>query len=201
MDTKRIILACSPLAVIGTMYPVFQILASNFGETQAWFFGLVIYWILWGGLFSLAMVGQKEILRVIKPQRLTIDKLVLILSPLILAGIFKIFTGLNYVKPDIWIVVMLILTTLGNGFFEELLWRGVYMIQFPQGFFFRIFWASVWFGLWHIVPGTVSTNSNTIGMVIGSTLFGFYLSFLAKRTGTIWWCIAAHVLGGLVIVL
>ena len=183
------------------MYPVFQILASNFGETLGWFFGLTVYWILWGGLFSWAMIGLNEIRRIIKPQRLTIERLVLILSPMILAGIFKIFTGMNYEKPDFWIVVMLILTTLGNGFFEELLWRGVYLVQFQQNFFFRVVWASVWFGLWHYVPVTVYGSRNPTGMIIGSTLFGFYLSFLAKRTGTIWWCIMAHVLGGLVMVL
>lgn len=29
---------------------------------------------------------------------------------------------------------------------------------------------------------------------------GFYLSFLAKRTGTIWWTIVAHTLGGMIMI-
>jgi membrane protease YdiL (CAAX protease family) len=29
-------------------------------------------------------------------------------------------------------------------------------------------------------------------------LFGFYMAFLARRTDSVWWPIAAHVLGGVV---
>jgi membrane protease YdiL (CAAX protease family) len=201
MKPNQKILTVSPLVVIGTMYPVFQILASNFGTTLGWYLGLIFYWIIWGGLFSWIMIGPNEILRIIKPRRLNLRILFLILTPLILAGIFKFITGTTYEKPEIWIVLMLISTALGNGFFEELLWRGVYMVHFQANLFFRIIWASVWFGLWHYVPGTVSSNSNPAGLIIGSTLFGFYLAFLAKGTGTIWWGIVAHVLGGLVIVM
>jgi hypothetical protein len=29
---------------------------------------------------------------------------------------------------------------------------------------------------------------------------GFYLAFLAKRTGTIWWTIVAHTIGGMIMI-
>lgn len=183
------------------MYPVFQLLSASVGERLGWYLGLVVYWIFWGGLFSWFLLGPETIFRIIKPQRINLSLLVLVIVPIILAGIFKFTTGSNYEKSDFWVALMLVSTTIGNGFFEELLWRGVYMVQFPLNLFFRIVWASVWFGLWHYVPSTVSSNSNAAGLIIGSTLFGFYLSYLANRTGTIWWSIVAHVLGGLVMVL
>lgn len=186
---------------MGSMYPVFQLLSASVGERLGWYLGLVVYWIFWGGLFSWFLLGPETIFRIIKPQRINLSLLVLVIVPIILAGIFKFITGSNYEKSDFWVALMLVSTTIGNGFFEELLWRGVYMVQFPLNLFFRIVWASVWFGLWHYVPGTVSSNSNAAGLIIGSTLFGFYLSYLANRTGTIWWSIVAHVLGGLVMVL
>jgi hypothetical protein len=46
----------------------------------------------------------------------------------------------------------------------------------------------------------VSDNSNTLALIIGAGLFGFLLAFPAKKSGTIWWGILAHLLGGLVMV-
>jgi hypothetical protein len=40
-----------------------------------------------------------------------------------------------------------------------------------------------------------------MGLMIGSGLMGFYLSFLVHKTGTIWWAIVAHTLGGIIMVL
>jgi len=66
--------------------------------------------------------------------------------------------------------------------------------------FYRIIWPSICFALWHYAPGSVSANSNTVALIIGAGLFGFLLAFLAKRTGGIWWGVAAHILGGIVMV-
>ncbi|MFN2159171.1 MAG: CPBP family intramembrane glutamic endopeptidase [Anaerolineales bacterium] len=201
MTRKQKILILSSPFVLGSMYPVFQILAAVVGETLGWYLGLVIYWILWGGLFSLWMVDKEKIINLIKPQKLNRQVLFLVVIPLILAGLFRFLTGTVYEKHSFWVLIMLLSTSLGNGFFEEVLWRGVFLVQFPEKLFFRIVWSSVWFGLWHIAPGSVSLNSNPTGLVIGALFFGFYLSYLANKTGTIWWSMVAHVLGGLVIVL
>jgi hypothetical protein len=37
-------------------------------------------------------------------------------------------------------------------------------------------------------------------LMIGAGVFGFYLSYLARKTGTIWWGIVAHVVGGIIMV-
>ena len=39
-----------------------------------------------------------------------------------------------------------------------------------------------------------------LGLMIGSGLMGFYLSYLAKRTDTIWWTIVMHTIGGFVMI-
>lgn len=36
--------------------------------------------------------------------------------------------------------------------------------------------------------------------IAGAGVFGFYLSILAKKTGTIWWGVLAHILGGMVMI-
>ena len=117
-----------------------------------------------------------------------------------MAGLYRFIPGMEYEKSSGWIFLLLLSTNFGNGFFEEVLWRCTYMELFPDSIFFRIVWPSIWFALWHYVPGSVSLTGNAIGLMIGSGLMGFYLSFLAKKTGTIWWTIVAHAIGGFIMI-
>jgi len=202
MSSKQKIVVISPLILIGMMYPVFHILAGAFGENWriAWYLGLIFYWLIWGVVFPWLMIGKESIRRIIRPQKLDAKTLSFVLFPLIMAGLFRFISGMEYEKPSVWIFLLLISTNLGNGFFEEVLWRGVYMELFPDSILFRIVWPSIWFALWHYAPGSVSPSGNVIGLIIGSGLMGFYLSFLAKKTGTIYWTIIAHTIGGFIMV-
>jgi membrane protease YdiL (CAAX protease family) len=201
INNKKKIAIVAPLVLIAMMYPIFQFLAGMYGERIGWYLGLVLYWLIWGGAFSWSMIGKESILRIIRPQKFTLRILLLILFPLLMAALYKYIPGMDYEKPSVWIFLLLVSTNFGNGFFEELLWRGVYMSLFPDSLIFRIIWPSIWFALWHYVPGSVIANGNVIGLIIGSGLMGLYLSFLAKKTGTIWWTILTHTIGGYIMIL
>ena len=190
-----------PLVLIATMYLVFQLLSRALGETLGWYLGLVLYWLIWCAAFPLWIIGKDNLRRIIQPRRLERRIVFLMTIPIVGAATYKLIPGMNYSQASIWSCIMMILTAFGNGFFEETLWRGVYMELFPDSLFFRIFWPSVWFALWHFAPGSVLTNGNVIALMIGSGVFGFYLSFLAKKTNTIWWSIVAHTIGGVIMVL
>jgi membrane protease YdiL (CAAX protease family) len=200
MSNKQKIAVISPLILIGVMYPVFQLLSGAFGETIGWYLGLVIYWLIWCASFSWLMIGKESIRRIIRPQKPNTKVFFLVLFPLLMAGLYRFISGMEYEKPSVWVFLLLLSTNFGNGFFEEVLWRGVYMELFPDSILFRIVWPSIWFALWHYVPGSVSLTGNAMGLMIGSGLMGFYLSFLAKKTGTIWWTIVAHAIGGFIMI-
>ena len=136
-----------------------------------------------------------------RPRKPTLKICLLVLFPLAMASLYKLVPRMGYEKQSIGIWLLCVSTAFGNGFFEEVLWRGVYMKLFPGSLLYRIIWPGIWFALWHYVPGSVSPNGNVIGLMAGAGLFGFYLSFLAKKTDTIWWSIVAHVLGGIIMVL
>ena len=72
---------------------------------------------------------------------------------------------------------------------------------FPDSILLRIVWPNIWFALWHYVPGSVSSSGNVLGLMIGSGLMGFYLSFLAMKTKTIWWSIVVHTTGGFILII
>lgn len=201
MNRKQKTAILAPIVLVGMMVPVFRVFARVFGSDLGWFLGLASYWILWGGLFSWRLIGLDEIKQLAKPRKLTLQAFLLVLLMLVLASLYKLIPGMDYSKPSLWVTLLLLSTTLGNGFFEEVLWRGVYMSLFPENLLYRIVWPTIWFALWHYVPGSVHGDGNVLGLVIGSGLMGFYLSFMARKTGTIWWGIVAHTLGGLIMIL
>ncbi|MGD8966306.1 MAG: CPBP family intramembrane metalloprotease [Anaerolineae bacterium] len=202
MSSKQRLAIVAPLLLVGTMVPVFRMLARVFGQNWriGWYLGLVIYWLTWCAAFPLWIVGKESIASMIRPQRLTVGVLLLILVPLIGAALYRLVPGMEYEKPSAWILLLLLSTSLGNGFFEEVLWRGVYMELFPDSILLRIVWPTIWFALWHYAPGSVAPDGNVLGLIIGSGVMGFYLAFLAKRTGTIWWTIVAHTIGGMIMI-
>ena len=151
-------------------------------------------------MLPLLIIGRENIRRLIHPRKPNTVVLLMVAFPLLMTLIFRILTGTAYSKPNVLWLILLVSTAFGNGFFEEILWRGVYMAVFPVRNFYRIIWPAVWFALWHYVPGSISPNSKVLGLMIGSALFGLYLGFLAKKTNTIWWGIVAHTLGGIIMV-
>jgi hypothetical protein len=118
-----------------------------------------------------------------------------------MASLHILIPGMEYQKTSLLIILLLLSTAFGNGFFEEILWRGVYLKLFPYSVLFRMIWPSFWFGVWHYAPVSVSSNGNVVAMMVGAGVFGLYLSFLAKKTMTIWWSILAHILGGMVMII
>lgn len=187
-----------PVFLVGSMIIFFRLLSSILGPTLGWLFGLVFYWLVWCAGFTLWLIGKDSLYKIIRPQRLTWQILLLLAIPIIGSLAYKLIPGMDYGQTSRWLTLMMITTALGNGFFEEVLWRGAYMELFSENLFFRILWPSTWFALWHFAPGSVSPDGNVIALMIGSGVFGLYLSFLAWKTGTIWWSIVAHVTGGLI---
>lgn len=186
IDAIQTIAIFIPLVIVGVMIPVFRLLSGLFENAIiGWYLGLVSYWLTWCTIVPLLLVGKKRLREIIRPHKPNITVALLVLFPAGMAALAKLFTGMGYQKPEPWIWLLYSSTALGNGFFEELLWRGVYMELFPGRIFYRIIWPSICFALWHYAPGSVSANSNPLALIIGAGLFGFLLAFLAKKTGGI----------------
>ena len=190
-----------PIAIVATMIPVFRLLSGAFENAViGWYLGLVSYWLIWCTIIPLWLVGKRRLKQILRPQKPTATVVLLVLFPAAMAAMTKLLTGMSYHKPELWIWLLYGSTALGNGLFEELLWRGVYMELFPERILYRIIWPSIGFALWHYAPGSVSANSNPLALIVGAGLFGFLLAFLAKKTGGIWWGVVAHAVGGMVMI-
>jgi membrane protease YdiL (CAAX protease family) len=201
MNKKQKIAIVTPLVLVAIMYPVFQLTVKIFGYQIGWYIGLILYWLIWGLAFPLWIIGKESIRKLIQPQKIDKKVFLLVIFPLLIALIARFFIGMGYEKESIWILLLLLSTAFGNGFFEEVLWRGVYMKLFTGNIFYRMIWPSFWFAIWHYAPGSVSSNSNIVALMIGAGLFGLYLSYIAKKTNTVWWSIITHTLSGIIMIL
>ena len=145
-DKKRIIAIIAPPILLACMYPIFQFLVGALANDRiAWYLGLATYWLIGGALFPLLMIGFQNIKELIKPQKISAKVLLLLAVPLVGAIGAKLVPGMgSYEKESILITILLVSSAFGNGFFEELLWRGVYTKLFPTNLFFRMIWPSVW---------------------------------------------------------
>jgi membrane protease YdiL (CAAX protease family) len=202
---KRIIVLTSPPILIAFMYPVFHLLAGALvNDRIAWYLGLAIYWLVWGAIFPISIIGKDKIRALIhpgKPNRVIILPISIIVVGALASRLFV--PGMGYEKESVWILLLLISTSLGNGFFEEVLWRGVYVTLFPDRVLLRMILPSIWFGAWHYVPGSVFHDSiiGLTGLMAGSMMMGLVLSYMTKRTNTLWWSILAHTIGGIIMVI
>ncbi len=202
--SKRMIAIITPPILMATMYPIFHLYTASLANDRlAWYLGLATYWLIWGLAFPSIMIGVENIKNLIKPQRLTRKTLMFIAIPITLALVTKLIPGMSgYVKESGLIVFLLISSAFGNGFFEELLWRGVYLKLFPKNIFYRMIWPAVCFGIWHYIPVSINNGELTglIGMIVGPILMGLYLAFLTKKTNTLFWAIVVHTIGGLIMI-
>ena len=204
MNTKQKIAIITPPILIAVMYPIFcSLVEALVVDRIAWYLGLMIYWFTWCVIFPLLIIGKENIKTLIRPQKPSKKTFLLIAIPLLSALAVRLFVpGMEYEKESVWILLILLSTPFGNGFFEEVLWRGVYVRLFPNSIFYRMIWPSVLFAIWHYIPGSVLHENvmGLIGLMVGSGIMGLYLSYLTKKTNTLWWSIVSHVLGGIIMI-
>lgn len=195
----------APPLLMATTYPVFLASQAVFGESVdghlAWFVGMTFYWVTWCGTFSLVVIGRRRVRELILPRRFDATMAAHIAVFVGLAvGVRYLVPGMAYGLATATAVTLLVISTFANGLFEELLWRGAYLDVFSNNWWLRVLWPSVWFGLWHLVPGSIATGGPHIAMVIGPFFMGIYLGFMAKQSSSVWWPMLAHALGGLVMI-
>lgn len=206
---QRLAIVAAP-AALADMYPTFQLTGSVFGQSVdgrlGWAVGLAIYWLLWGALFPWCLLGWTAIRTLVRPRKPQSFALLLVAIPAAIAAIGRIlFSDVAYDPATtaallLLILLLLIVTAFGNGFFEELFWRGVYLRLFRGSWYSGVVWPSIWFGLWHLAPASLSADDGAARLVIGAVILGLYLTFIARKTDSALWAIVGHTLIAFVVI-
>jgi len=179
------------------MFFTFQGLAVLIGKDLAWYVGLFIYWVIFCIVVPIFLIGKNNILLKFQYRSTTFMNWLVASIPVIFTLIGMMFVlekvERSFVQALIWIGM-----GIGNGIFEEILWRGTYSDLFPNNFVFGWLWPSIWFAIWHFAPGSLSQNRPVFMLVGGALFFGLCWGWVSYKTKSILLTSVSHFLSGFV---
>ncbi len=195
MNRKQLIALTALPTLVLTMIPTYRLLARWLGRQRAWYAGFVVYWSIWCIPFSLWAIGPRKLKELLKFQRLRpAEWFMLIIFPLFaFLGRYTLHKSQRSTREK----TLLVFVTIMNSFWEEVLWRGVYITLFPDNRWWSMVWPTLWFALWHYAPGSISPLADARTLMMGAGVLGASFSWLALKTQSIRTAALSHILGGL----
>ena len=195
MDLKQKIAIGLPPVLFIVMYAVYQGFALLLGNEFGWYVGFAVYWPVFCVLIPIFLVGSSSIIERYKLVKIETGYLLFFLFPVFMTLIGGFF--MNQPEREFNEVLLWVGMSLGNGVFEEILWRGVYPVLFPDSKFFGFIWPSVWFSIWHFAPGSLGKNFSPVVLVSGALMLGLCFGWGAFRSSSLFWASVGHSLSGL----
>jgi uncharacterized protein len=135
---RQTILVAAPLLILASQLLVFRAAVARFGVRPGYLAGFVVYWACWCAALPLLVIDPADALAILKPQPLGASQWSALLLPLAL--------GYGYAFPralrmaDAAVIALSALLAIINAPLEELLWRGAYVVAFPNQWWLG--WAS-----------------------------------------------------------
>jgi hypothetical protein len=177
------------------MFLAYQGFAILLGEDLGWYAGFAIYWPIFCLAIPLLLVGSNQIIERYKLIKINPKYLLVYLFPVFMTLIGGLF--MNNAERDITGLVVWLGMSVGNGIFEEILWRGVYPTLFPNNKLFGFAWPAIWFSIWHFAPRSLSQNFQPLTLVSGALMLGIFFGWGAFKTKSLFGASTGHTLSGL----
>ncbi len=192
---QQIAIAALPMLVL-MMLGVYQGAARLFGSSLGWYVGFMIYWPVWCVLYPVWMLGWAGVKDLFTSRRLKASEwaLMFFYPAMAFIGTF-LFEQHQRAISEMFLYIFM---SFGNGFFEEILWRGVYIKLFPGDKVWGFAWPTLWFAVWHYAPGSISPWTNVWILMGGALGLGTCVGWLAMKTNSIRWSMISHTLSGLI---
>jgi len=195
----RAALVALPPVLLAAMYAAFRLLDANMGFPRGYLFAFVLYWVGFGTLVPLAIMGgtSRVLALFSRPSapRVALDRVdfALLSWPILVAFAFAFVPRVAGASPS----VLAISVALGaiTGLTEEMLWRGLYVRAFPESLAWSSLYPSVGFALWHLAPLAVRPSRHPGGnatFVVYALLLGLSYARVTRRTGSIGACALSH---------
>ncbi len=192
---QKIAILLSPILFV-VMFAVYQGFAAILGSNLGWYAGFAIYWPIFCLVIPLLLVGSDRIIERYKIIKINAKYLLVFLFPVFMTLIGGLF--MSTAERDVIGFVIWLGMSVGNGVFEEILWRGTYPILFPDSKIFGFAWPAIWFSIWHFAPGSLSQNFQPIVLVSGALMLGVFFGWGAFKTKSLFWASVGHTFSGLI---
>jgi hypothetical protein len=192
--TARALTLAIPLVVPAGMRTLFPMLARRLGDRRGYLAGFAVYW---AGcyLVPVALVGPRRIWPLLReppdplPGPRWLAALALLVPPLGAAGT-ELLPALRGADPAL--VATAGATAAVNATGEELLWRGVFVVTFPDDPVRGWLWPAIGFTMWHLAPASVRPPRQGRLFLAGSALIGAGFGWVAWRTRSLRLTLPAH---------
>ena len=191
---QKMAILLSPVLFV-VMFAVYQGFAIILGSTLGWYAGFAVYWPVFCLIIPLFLVGLNKIIEGYQKIKINPKYLLVYLFPVFMTVIGSFF--MSTAERDVTGLFIWLGMSIGNGIFEEILWRGVYSILFPGSKLFGFVWPAVWFSIWHFAPGSLSQNFQPFVLVSGALMLGVFFGWGAFKTKSLFWASTGHTLSGL----
>jgi membrane protease YdiL (CAAX protease family) len=189
--------AATPL-VVAAMALAFSALAEILGRKRGYLAGFALYWIGFGILFPLVVVGPERLLATLRPAPLPAGVAgvalgILLLLPPLGAGWYVFRTRLADATAAV--IAASLGLALINALAEELLWRASYAVVFHDNVVLGLALPALGFAVWHLAPQIVLPSrqpGGAVTFVAASFVLGLLWGTVAWTTGSVFWTFLSH---------
>jgi hypothetical protein len=183
-----------PVVVPLGMRVVFGTLARRLGGRRGYVAAFACYW---AGCYLLpaALLGRQQVVALLRqpagplPRPWWLAALALLVPPLGAAGT-QLLPSLRQADPAQVAAAGALAAVNATG--EELLWRGLFVVRFPDDPVRGWLWPAAGFTAWHLAPTSVRPARQPMAFLAGSALIGVGMGWIAWRTRSLRWTLPAH---------
>jgi membrane protease YdiL (CAAX protease family) len=188
-----------PGLLIASTWSVFSVAVNLSGKEAGYLVGFVFYWLVWCLAIPILVLGKQAAIGLLKGQDRLFSRrnlpAALLWVVVITVAVFMYWSGFVSAPPPL--ILIAIPMAAINGICEEILWRGLYVKEFPNDPWLGVVFPALGFALWHFSPQTVIPAENQFGFVLSTLFLGLAYGFIAYRTGSAKWSALSHSLNGM----
>ncbi|MGY1781954.1 CPBP family intramembrane glutamic endopeptidase [Geodermatophilus sp. SYSU D01036] len=176
------------------MAATFAVLRRRLPPRPAYVVGFALYWAGWCLGFPLWVLRPRGVARVLRAgRRPGAGDVALLAFPVAGAVGTALLPHRRLVDREV--AAVMAGTAVVNAVGEELLWRGVFLAQFPGDVARGALWPLAGFTVWHLAPQLILPSSRgRARFLLGAAVVGAASTTVAWRTGGVRAVLLPHVL-------
>jgi membrane protease YdiL (CAAX protease family) len=199
MQNKKRILLISSLLMLPVTFGWIQLATSILGAKWGYVTGLAGYWVYCLLVAWLVSGGNLNYFQNLwnRQQKGKYVKWISLAAFLPVLGLFFVSFLPNAVQLSLSTGILLVTVVMLNGFVEELYWRGLYLLEYPENTPIGFILAWLCFGAWHIslwFARGVVYKDGFLALVGGAFMLGLIWTWVARSNENLRVVILSHIL-------
>jgi CAAX protease family protein len=202
MKDKKNILLISSLIILPFTFGLFQLTTFFLGPKWGYITGFLGYWFYCLLTARLLAGGDRKYFKGMWDQQREnkYAKWIGLAAFIPVLGVFFVSFLPNVAALTLSTGALLIFTVVLNGIIEELYWRGLYLLEYPNNARIGFVLSTILFGAWHIslwfARGVVYKDGFS-ALVGGALGLGLIWVWVARTSGNLRAVVPAHILTNL----